>query len=275
MSSFNKSSWEVFGMSRSSSKGLGEAIAAIFIVVLVFAIFVPVIAASKRKSKIDTCMSNLSQIGRAIRSYMTDWEDTYPSNRVYSGKKLVLSPSIRLSRDTAPPVVFQYGVNWVEALYPYIELVGDPGDNDSVWACPTIGAPARSRYDISTRVTYAINNNLIEQKEGILRNAGATMLVREMDRPVGASCRPVNVSKAGSNRPKSAFLTGTDPAIGQGIRCKAVIHDGGSNILFTDGHVKTFTIPLMPPDSRLVWDNKTKQWWNAPNKPEKQIAVTP
>jgi prepilin-type processing-associated H-X9-DG protein len=53
------------------------------------------------------------------------------------------------------------------------------------------------------------------------------------------------------------------------------LHSSGSNIVFVDGHVKTFPAPLMPKDDQLVWVETTKQWWNTADPNTRQIAINP
>lgn len=222
-----------------------------------------------------SCQSNLNQIGKAIRTYMTDWNDKYPTNRLKTGNlhyDVPLSENIMVDNQ---PAKFQHGVNWVEALYPYIERVGAPGDNQSVWKCPSAGMLTHPVGSQTASCSYALNMNLLEQNGHALRASGNTMLIREMDRLFGSVCRPINISKDSKTRPKGAFLTETEPELPRGTRCKAKLHGPGSMILFTDGHVKSISCAAMPIDDKLVWDDATKQWWNSGDMQRKMITITP
>jgi prepilin-type processing-associated H-X9-DG protein len=201
---------------------------------------------------------------------MIDWDDHYPTNRLISSKKpLDLQPEIPLSDDCNSSVIFQYGINWVEALYPYIEKVGNPGDNSSVWYCYN----ARPSNDKNSHNTYAINFNLLEKSDRSILFSSNLMLVREMDRACGAVCRPMNISKDSKTPPIGAFLTDSDPVLG---RCNKKLHSSrGSHVLFADGHVKLISTDLMPEvmTKEKNWDSTTKQWWNEVSGPENMIIT--
>jgi prepilin-type processing-associated H-X9-DG protein len=99
-------------------------------------------------------------------------------------------------------------------------------------------------------------------------------MIRELDRMYDAVCRPINVSKDEQIRPIGAFLTDRDPQLPKGTEIKLKLHGPGSNILFTDGHVKNYSVIRMPTYDKLFWDKTTKQWWNASGE-RKMIAITP
>jgi prepilin-type processing-associated H-X9-DG protein len=171
------------------------------------------------------------------------------------------------------PLTFEWGPNWVEALYPYIERVGKQGDNASVWKCPATRASCYPINSTSASNTYAMNYNLVEQPEGILKAAANTMLCREMDRMYNAELRPRLASTDSQTRPIWAFLTAND-ATGNGT-CKYKLHGTGSNILFADAHVKGFANALMPLDTGLVWDATSGQWWNYTAGNKRTICINP
>lgn len=249
-----------------TSKGtsLWSIIAIVGICGLISAVLFPIFV---RPSRFSQCQFNLNQLGKAIKTYMTDYNDQFPTNRLLNGK---VSSHVQLTPDNEENKVFQNGVNWVEALYPYVEKVGNPGDNCTVWKCPdAIKEKADGDSSVST---YAFNINLVGQPEGIIRDAGHTMLLREMDRLYGAVCRPIDISKDGKTRPIGAFLTGYNPQLPKGTLIKQPLHGPGSNIIFTDSHVKNVHNMQMPTDNKLYWDRETKQWWNSEKK---QIAITP
>jgi prepilin-type N-terminal cleavage/methylation domain-containing protein/prepilin-type processing-associated H-X9-DG protein len=257
-----------------------ELLVVIAIIAILAAILFPVFARAREAARASSCVSNLNQIGKAIKSYMTDWDDTYPTNRLSTSMQY----EIPLSPDLNPPIVFYYGVNWVEALYPYIEKVGNPGDNSSVWKCPSAGDGFKSIYNQMAeplcRITYVFNYNLLEQPEGILKAGGNTMLAREMDRRVGATCRPTNLTPTKESIPASPFLNATDGSGSGKIQVKSKLHGAGSHILFTDGHVKLISVALMPKDGDISvannWDVKNNQWWNTNQEGNnKLISITP
>lgn len=258
-----------------------ELLVVIAIIAILAAILFPVFAKAREAARSSSCQSNMNQIGKALKTYMTDWEDTFPTNRsLASGNPLV--PHVLLSAQTYDPNAdgqpdpFQNGVNWVEALYPYVERVGQPDDNQTVWKCPSTKAMSYNTSDATAANTYAFNFNLLEQPEAVLRLAGNTLLIREMDRRFGSVCRPRNISSASSPAPDAAFLTASDPETGSAV-IKTQLHSRGSNILFADGHVKNFAATMM---GVPVWDNNSTNhpntyghWWNATGG--QQICINP
>lgn len=262
-----------------------ELLVVIAIIAILAAILFPVFAKAREAARASACQSNMNQIGKAMKSYMTDWEDTYPTNR-YWGTNIHFD--IPLSRNeinpaTGEPWVFEYGPNWVEALYPYIERVGDPGDNQSVWKCPCAKmnkAGYGATYGTAS-CTYAFNYNLVEQTEGILKASGTTMMVRELDRLWGAELRPRNLSTTSGQLPQYPFLTKNDyrgtGSGGASIIFKDRLHGVGSIILFTDAHVKTIPATMMPDTFSINnnWEPVQGQWWNDKAGPKRIIAINP
>ncbi len=274
-------------MKRQKGFTLIELLVVIAIIAILAAILFPVFARAREAARASSCVSNLNQIGKAMKSYMTDWEDTFPTMHFMSGNVIIPQPyyDIPLSFDdpnASQQRVFQYGINWVEALYPYIEKVGKPGDNASVWVCPSV--KMRQVGLASASCSYAMNYNLIEQPEGILKNAANTLMVRELDGLYGATCRPTNQTPTSAKVPTYPWLGLKDIASGTPIVTKPKLHGAGSHILFTDGHVKVISASYMIQDSTNAaklaypggWDATTNQWWNDITSPEKKIiAINP
>lgn len=260
------------------------AIGCVIIVVVVAAVLFPIFAHSTGSSPTADCQSNMKNIGNALKMYLSDWGDTYPTNRTWIGHSRKLGPIRSYVKLTTPGLTagdgtsirFEHGVNWVEGLYNYVEQVSKSGA--SMWQCPQA---LRNHYppDSDTAlVSYVFNRNLTEENEGIIMSGANTMLVREMDRLVNADLRPVNYSNNSSSKPPvSAFLNDRDVRFG---KTHPMIHNTGSNILFADGHVEMYDKSFYPTD--CAWDKDTQKWWNyapgAKGKPGnyiRSITVTP
>lgn len=257
-----------------------ELLVVIAIIAILAAILFPVFAKAREAARASSCQSNMNQIGKALKQYMTDWEDTFPTNRLASAPT-VLSDHVPLSPDTLDPVtnqpyVFYNGVNWVEALYSYVERVGKPDDNQTVWKCPSTKVMTYDPSDTTASNTYAFNFGLLEAPEAMIRLAGSTLMIREMDRRFGAVCRPRNTSVDPLHPPDTPFLvSGGDPAVSG--TPKEVLHSRGSNILFSDGHVKNFPSSMM---RTPAWNGTTTSdgyghWWNSANAEERNICINP
>lgn len=267
-------------MKRRHGFTLIELLVVIAIIAILAAILFPVFAKAREAARASSCQSNMNQIGKAIKTYMTDWEDTYPTNRIKYGATLpiyfdvALSPNVIVDNE---PLKFYYGITWVEALYPYIERVGDPGDNQSVWKCPSAGM-AKTGDQNTASCSYALNYNLVEQPEGILKSSGNTMMVRELDHLYGSVLRPRLASTTVGAPPLYPFLTRRDYPTSANYASKNKLHGPGSMILFTDGHVKSIVASAMPENSQFnstYFDATTGQWWNAPAGGNRIIAINP
>ena len=254
-------------MRRQKGFTLIELLVVIAIIAILAAILFPVFAKARDAARNSSCQSNMNQIGKAMKSYMTDWEDSFPTNYLLaSGVPAVCVPitdPAAIDTTTQQEQKYLYGLNWVEALYPYIEKVGDANDNATVWRCPSsqtglppgetppggslgaagigtggLGATYGKNNDASKDTasnTYALNYNLQGQPESVVKMPGNTLLIREMDRRFGA------VTRGSGTPPNNPFLSSTDPDT-QGVKGNGRIHQQGSNILFADAHVKTVNL---------------------------------
>jgi len=272
-----------------------ELLVVIAIIAILAAILFPVFAKARKAAQASNCQSNLKQIGNAMKMYLSDWEDTYPTNRPIVGSGLGnISPTVGLTPlvngevpvdNNGKPIRFGRGVNWVEALYPYVEAVTKQADPSSIWKCQAsqaISFPLNTTAS-NPSVTCTFNMNLVEQGEGAVRNAANLLMIRETDRMVDAICRPSNVSADGSTPPIRSFLIGTDDGYGTANPLTPKLHGNGSHILFADGHIKMFDITYFAPNDRggstPRWDGVQSQWYNSVNTGPKPtwgaIAITP
>lgn len=117
-----------------------ELLTVIAIIAILAAIIFPVISNAKDRARNTTCQSNMAQIAKALKAYSGDYDDTYPTNRSAQNNAIVAEIALSGKDAMGQPLKFVNGVNWVEGIYSYIENVGDPGDNSTVWACPSAGA---------------------------------------------------------------------------------------------------------------------------------------
>jgi len=95
-----------------------ELLVVIAIIAILAAILFPVFAQARDKARQTTCLSNFKQIGLGVMMYLQDWDEIYPSNRLYgfpgngecegSGKIL----------------------NWKNATQPYVKSI-------DVFKCPS------------------------------------------------------------------------------------------------------------------------------------------
>jgi len=271
-----------------------ELLIVIAIIAVLAAILFPVFARARASAQASDCQSNMKQIGKAIKMYVTDWQGTFPTNRPYSNKNrsalggvsqcVPLSP-VEIDQATGKPRQFESGITWVEGLYSYIEQVTKNSNPASVWKCGSssnAADPSDPTYNSS--VHFVFNGCLVEIKEGTANNQSNLMMVREFGRLTASTLRPTNpgATHNPNEAPQFALLNESDcgPNMTDTSRmCK--IHSGGSHVLFADGHVKGYGLEFFP--SAMTWDPITQQWynyrWEDPPTDKRQlnlsIAVTP
>jgi prepilin-type N-terminal cleavage/methylation domain-containing protein/prepilin-type processing-associated H-X9-DG protein len=259
-----------------------ELLVVIAIIAILAAILFPVFAKAREAAKKANCESNMKQIGAAIKMYLQDWKDYYPSNRtVNSGVPGNLAPSVQLSTPAELGLNNMRGKNltWVEAMYPYMEppSADDRGRVDAgAFECKSAATRTLENSNQATAyVTYAFNMNLIEQTEGIIKQTDRLMMAREVDGHVNSMCRPSNIATP-TTPPGNAFATNADLAL-PGKRLNPMIHSGGSHILFADCHVRFCATSQMP--KTCEYDSDSGQWFNFVTSGsvanQKTIAVTP
>ena len=273
---------------------IADIIVSSCIVALVTVTLVPAVARIQRSPAEAKCQSNLRRWAEAMALYCSDNQGTYPTNRFFQASGVVgpIMPSVNLSSpdplpgQTEPPR-FQYGINWVEALYPYIQKSASKSGQDwkSFRRCPNaLDAVYPPTYG-NCAVTYVFNRSLIERWAQFARDPKKLMMLREFGRLTISMLRPMNDSTGNSGtKPQYAFLDNRDMAVGDTSgECK--LHGGGSYIAFADGHIRHFTLDFYPEyrdmSQAKCWDSETQAWYNfGPGSGKgppylKSIAITP
>ena len=262
----------------------------------------PALARVQRTWQEAACQSNLQRWAEAMELYTVDNSGCYPTNRIIqpNGTLSIVMAEANLSRQevdpsTGNPYRFEYSINWVEALYPYLWARAEKTGQDwkSWMRCPnasSICRPSDSTWNCA--VNYAFNATLAEYGRGIVKNPEKLMMLRELAWTEPAVLRPTNPAARGSsapaNAPKYAFLNSKDPTTPAGQVENGDLHGGGSYIVCADGHVKHFTIEFYPLYTSTwatsAYDTETNQWYNyvygRPRNPtqamlNKTIAITP
>lgn len=227
------------------------------------------------------CESNMKQIGSSMKMYLTDWHDTYPTNRSLRAHNKLggISCAVQL---TIPTDYTKAGrsrnLSWVEAMYKYMEppTADAEGNVDcGAWQCKAASTDCHPSYSKTAYTAYVMNRNLVEQPEGVIRCSDKLMLCREVDGLVNSELRPMNTSTDAKTRPDCPFLTGHDRRMGN---TGSKIHANGSHLLFADGHVSWFQDNVFN-NNHCQFDASDCEWWNAVTQGDpatrKRIAITP
>lgn len=104
-----------------------ELLVVIAIIAILAAILFPVFAKARERAKMTACLSNATQIGRALHMYMDDNEDRLMYNPYYVG-------------DYPNPVRDKQS-SFILCLDPYVKSA-------DVWACPSITLRTSTTYQV-------------------------------------------------------------------------------------------------------------------------------
>jgi len=266
-----------------------ELLVVIAIIGILAAILFPVLAKAKEMPRATRCISNLAQIGRAFKMYASDYDETLPTHRDYvtgGGLNPNVVERVLLSwagydpdRDQIPDR-FEKGVNFVEALNPFLERIVPGSDPWTVWKCPDAeddtlprwrrkGDPGAQTEQGRAAVTYVMNYYMVEATEGTMKTTADVMLLRELDRRTNAVLRPI--PQAPGQKPMFAFLDDRPDAFGYVL--KSDIHAKGSHVLFADGHVRKFLTSQMR-NADVTNDPKADSYGRWCNR-DGSIVITP
>jgi len=97
-----------------------ELLVVIAIIAILAAILFPVFAQARESARAISCLSNMRQIGLALRMYSQDYDESYPNNRL---------GFTTIGSQTNDPL-YEGGWNWRNALQPYLK-------NKGIFACPS------------------------------------------------------------------------------------------------------------------------------------------
>ncbi|RYF40037.1 MAG: DUF1559 domain-containing protein, partial [Cytophagaceae bacterium] len=205
-----------------------ELLVVIAIIAILAAILFPVFARARENARRTSCQSNLKQIGLGVIQYTQDYDEKFPMFRV-----------------GVPTPGKAYG--WADSIQPYVkseQLLQCPSNSD-VLPNPTSATPV-SRQPGYTDYLY---NSAIGSQTGSnpalgsgialasLEQASLTVMFLEGIVDPSAPNSPVNNGSA-----RNATRGGGNPILplGNVSNVKADRHLEGSNMAFSDGHVKWY-----------------------------------
>ncbi len=225
-----------------------ELLVVIAIIAILAAILFPVFAQAREKARQTTCLSNLKQIGLAVKLYQQDYDEIY----VPKYNCAVFNAQYRDHCDSPKRLDFGFDLDpptpeWMPAsnappgtdylLLPYVK-------NDAVRRCPSRhigpplipgGLPVEGRYTINAWDTfYGEGRNETGpqgQPDAAVPQPASTILVVEHTNSAG-ECQ---VGQPGGT------ATGLSASTGHWEEN----HSGGFNILWCDGHAKWSRVSML------------------------------
>jgi prepilin-type N-terminal cleavage/methylation domain-containing protein/prepilin-type processing-associated H-X9-DG protein len=231
-----------------------ELLVVIAIIAILAAIIFPVFAKAREKARQASCLSNEKQIGLAIAQYIQDYDETFPRNYQYDGNG---------SRAFWQILVNPYVKNGVETPSWSPAGVATGG----VWTCPSAGGKGNTMS-----LVYAAHENIIVDENpdptpgepdsralASIKRPADVLLVGEPNLVLagwGDAFGGTNITGSwwawgGQTYPPNfsnkAYLDSQDgdkPWDGSGaypwpaVHFPSYRHNGVTNVLFADAHVK-------------------------------------
>jgi prepilin-type N-terminal cleavage/methylation domain-containing protein/prepilin-type processing-associated H-X9-DG protein len=189
-----------------------ELLVVIAIIAILAAILFPVFAQAREKARQTSCMSNLNQLGKAFMLYADDWDDGLPGGAPYtSGRNKDsnwdwVGMTVWGGPCTAKnPMLPEKG-----SIFPYVKTV-------NCYICPSASAENlgfRLSYSMNCLLDYATLSDISNTPNG---TSGMVLLVDE------------------SKTLNDGFFCGSNLS-----DLPEVVHTGGANYLFCDGHGKFY-----------------------------------
>lgn len=203
-----------------------EILTVIAIIALLLMLLLPVLWSVQEEGRSRRCLSNLSQLGKAFLLYLQDYGEAFPLAYDLNAPETGIGWVVRDSREIYAP---ERG-----AIYPYVR---DP----AVYVCPSdaVGRRRRLSYSMNAYLGY-IDGRIIRYYSEI-EVPSALILLSEF-----SHMRAFNTSVFDSRC--GGLLDTPYPCPKDPIPCGesfcleelACYHNGGTNALFCDGHVKGF-----------------------------------
>jgi len=228
--------------SRSNQRAgftLIELLVVIAIIAILAAILFPVFQKVRENARRAACLSNEKQLGLAVIQYQQDYDERMPS--VASGGGAGKGEGMlggwmyytNFSNTAAAPLKFDPTQG---SVYTYIKSKG-------VYLCPddSVGQASGDTYAISSCVAGLTRVNGIEAGKALSQfdNPSGTLLFCEE----GSGSSSAGTNDAYLLNDQGAVVVG---AVGDHVSLR---HNGGSNMLFIDGHAKYYILDTTGPSA--------------------------
>jgi prepilin-type N-terminal cleavage/methylation domain-containing protein/prepilin-type processing-associated H-X9-DG protein len=225
----------------SNSKGftLIELLVVIAIIAILAAILFPVFAQAREKARGATMQSNMKQVSLALLMYIQDYDERFPQ---YEYPRLPGDP--QYGKPNQPEGIWEdHFIGWDEAILPYcknVQIFKDPDFDDG----NDVDNPSKDDSDWTGSTNMCMNSNLDGYsaplaKLAVLQFPASTILLSETGRnaSTGATCG-LDGNTWGWGGTHVQRLIWGDQTQESGTTPALLVHGGGGEYAFSDGHVK-------------------------------------
>jgi general secretion pathway protein G len=223
------------GRSNKAAFTLIELLVVIAVIAIIAAILFPVFATIRGKALQTVCLSNLKQIGHAVRMYLDDNDGAFPYVLDISANYRMGPAGANVGDNGKVPAL--PGVTGQEPQFQLVTRVAPYIRNESIWYCPSVGPDAGCDTCVKTGQW---------KKGATMRDQGTTYLYnycpgnRDWSKLTLLSGKTENIVPEPSRWPMLAeepddwAYTGSVTDLPSSV----VPHFGGLNLAYGDGHAK-------------------------------------
>jgi len=227
------------GVRTASAFTLIELLVVIAIIAILAAILFPVFASAREKARQTSCLSNLKQIGIAMMMYSQDADELYPP--AWFDKPVSWS-----------------GKTWRESILPYSK-------SQQIYTCPSNPTNDQSTADNYYTGTFHVSYNCDSQTviRDVYGTGNSPVALADVTSPAQTfAIAEVWASKAfeGWGYDTAAYNADLNPDYDGHRNSLYSGHNGTSNYIFADGHVKSYR------PSATKYNNGLNSYWYLDNR---------
>jgi prepilin-type N-terminal cleavage/methylation domain-containing protein/prepilin-type processing-associated H-X9-DG protein len=250
-----------------------ELLVVIAIIAILAAILFPVFSQAREKARQTTCLANLKQWGTATMMYVQDFDETFPLTMSFNPASQTWFTGVHDTpsnwRLTNTAQIARHESYWANSVRTYVktlDLSYCPSGSEADLPGADYSAPrAPLVYN-----TYQFNGLLTQYPLAGVEKSAEVILLYEgtgKARLKGYAQANPQLSNCGSDpgcryQPKQGASCSTAPGgmsggtVGYG---SYLVHNGGMNFAFADGHVKW---RKLGPENQLTTDSAIDPWYN-------------